>query len=418
MKIFKHNLIILSLLIIFCQGYAKEANQWINLKKKSINDVGLNPNSAQNLKITQDDSEIACVRKILLFSNYAWKKPSPEKMNATVKLCLDAQKQYPGSAAIASYLAMYQYLARELDADLCIRILLPFVQENSDCPLVSFSMWYIMESLQRNYRNATPLDGENKISRLLGCKGKPVEAERRLRLLEQYWLSKNQPNIGSEELKEKIAEAERTFSDLQKKQEAVAVWQLFINNSITEEITSHGYNVEVQTMDKYLKEQNELRNKRESERAQSLKSDFENAIKNLDDFYILPNATEKITEIFARLRMFTRKLNDFKDIPNYTKLQETFKDSDEAEILNVAYKIYVRDEYADSLEMVSDLLKKDMDVRLLLMKLYCQQKLGQSDAEILTTLNEILKIEPMRMQIIMIKGALEAKLEAEKDTKR
>lgn len=386
--------------------YAGQADDWLRLKKEVGSSAVLSTSQIGGLQISGNDSEQECVKKLLTLSKTVWEKPSSDAMRKMVHLCEQAHKLHPGSAALTSYYVIYKHIVLEIKPGDCILLLLPFFQETERCPFVPYAMWYIMESLRRNYQGGD-------VSQLFSGI-QPEEVLRRLQLLEKYWLSKNDFRISDDRFALKIQEAQ-TFFEKNGISDVLNIWREVVDNSIAIKVSIREVAFAKKFMDDFEKERMAERNRRLSLQSDNRRLSWENGVKKLDSFCSKPNSLEKIQQTLAPLRTFRDELKVNDDIPNLEKLKKLYPNDNETEILNIAYKVYLLRDFENALKMINVLSRQNPDLRLSLMKVYCLQQLRRSEREIIAALDEVLKINPKHMQSIMIKGALEAKLNSMKE---
>jgi cell division protein FtsB len=125
-----------------------------------------------------------------------------------------------------------------------------------------------------------------------------------------------------------------------------------------------------------------LKTKQIAEIEKDKKIKIEKSLKIFENFETKPKKTlSEMNSFFNRIlrskydmRSFYKK---YKHIPNYDQLKKVYPNSEEAQLLDAAFKIYIQDSPADALLVLNKMTKGDKDQRYVEMKLRCMPVKGR-----------------------------------------
>lgn len=388
-----------------------EQENWINIYITTITDAKKNPELYNDISIDDGDSEVECYKKLLRFSVLFWSAPSVDKQKKMLSMGEKALKMHPSSAAIASRHVIYYYNSNIIqNASESILMLSSFLNQNN--PYVVFSLWYIFDSLERNYGNKKSSDGITEPFKLIDAVQNVELAKYRFNLLKEFWLSKSIYGIKDEKFDKQITDARKKFMSKEYELEALYCWSIILKNASKEHIE----NIELMKEKQRQKEERNkimLKVKKREEEEENL---LGQAIENLKVFEKTPNSLQKIELTFNKVTQFRRQLKQHPDIPNYEELKKSIGEY-EAEVINIAYKAYILRESKECLIKIKELDHKlsDNDPRILAIGIYCMQKEKYPVPQIIDTINQLLKLEPNNQRAFMLKKMLEAQEEFNKN---
>jgi len=352
--------------------------------------------------VNKDDSLASCFRKLIILDKCFRKEKGSSKVAPIFdKSAKIAYEKFPNEPVIASVFVGSNYVSWDYIEGL--RVIIPFVQEVHDIHYMAGLLWVIFGGYQLNIDNKRV---KKDVAYLIETDSK-VEQLKKLKLLQQYWIA-----LGSSKAvrNPKLVLDARKAMTPEKKREALAIWKTVVNKCFRENERI----LEFKIRNKIALEQHQQIVAQLAKKKKYQQQSFEKAVKNLEIFEKEPNSLRKIEMTFPRLRTWMSKVQKYKQIPNYKKLKDIYKDSQEAELLNCAFLTYTLNKYDLALEQLRKL--KQNDSRVLMIQVYCMLRLHEPKINILVLVNKIIAKNPQNTSAKMLKIKLESDIAKEKST--
>ncbi len=357
----------------------------------------------KNYQVKENNSLEEVFEKIIISERLMIKETNADTLSFYVSNCRLASKLFPGNAALISYYAyaIYYYQANPGTAE-AITLLCPYIQELQSTPGISRNIWAIL----RHYLlNIHIVDTDPFMYKALDSKNKN-DYEEKLTILCNYWASKIAPQYSTRWTDQAVNTATEKMAN-GGKEKALAIWQSFVKKMYATQVEYDAYDQRIiknQIEAKAYNERKEAMLKKEDER-------FEKVLKTFDTLLIPPNPLEKIELLLSQNAIFRKKFKKYANIPNYGQLKLRYKNSNEAEILNIAFQSYILEDFEKCIKEINKMNNNNSDLRLLSVKVYCMQRLGYFGTALIVELNKILKIDPENRRVFMLKKMLEAQKE-------
>lgn len=136
------------------------------------------------------------------------------------------------------------------------------------------------------------------------------------------------------------------------------------------------------------------------------KLQFENSLKTFKVFETPPpKNSDEIEKIFKKIRGRKYDISsyylNYKHIPNYAKLKEVYLNSEEAQLLDAAFKLYIQRNPMSARAVLDKMKTTDKDPRFARIKLH-----SLSGEKVLPYLNELLKKDPENKYYLGLKKEL------------
>ena len=352
--------------------------------------------------VNKDDSLANCFRKLIILDKCFRKEKGRSKVASIFdKSAKIAYENFPNEAVIASVFVARNHSVWDYIKGL--RIIIPFVQEIHNVHHIAAELWVIFTAYQYNIDKKRI---QEDLVYLLKTDNK-VEQLKQLKLLQQYWIALDEPTaVRNPTL---VLEAKKAMTP-EKRREALAVWETVVNQCFKEDERLLESNIR----SKIYAEQNQQIMDQIAKKEKFRQKLFEKAIKDLDVFEKAPNSLKKMQMTFPHLRTWEERLRKYKQIPNYKKLKNIYKNSQEAELLNCAFLTYALNDYNLALKQLREL--KQNDPRVLMIQIYCMYRLYKPKTDILSLVNELIAINPQNIEAKVLKIKLENDIAKEKST--
>ena len=381
--------------------YVSQDHPLHNIELKARTEIIDYKNSKKYI-VNKDDSLANCFRKLIILDKCFRKEKGRSKVASIFdKSAKIAYEKFPNEAVIASVFVARNYSVWDYIKGL--RIIIPFVQEIHTVHHIAAELWVIFTAYQYNIDKKRI---QKDLTYLLKT-GRKVEQLKKLKLLQQYWIALDEPTaVRNPKL---VIEARKAMTP-KKRREALAVWETVVNQCFRENERV----LEFKIRNKIASEQHKQIVAQLAKKKKYQQQSFEKAVKNLEIFEREPNSLRKMEMTFPRLRAWRSRIKKYKQIPNYKKLKDIYKDSQEAELLNCAFLTYTLNKYDLALKQLRKLEQNDS--RVLMIQVYCMLRLHEPKISILSLVNKVIAKNPQNISAKMLKIKLENDIAKEKST--
>ncbi|MGL4854634.1 MAG: hypothetical protein ACRC37_05215 [Lentisphaeria bacterium] len=384
-----------------------EENEFFAVEKKAEIENFVNQN-LENYAITDADNVNNCYFKLLICKRYFFEKKSEAAKDFAIKNAVKAYELFPGSVEIkVQYAILKSYKKDYFDPFFITKLLAPHVQEVARIPGLAGALAFEFSVMKLNIK---PGDKNNYMQifrqdayRYLNC-DTDEQLVKNIELLITYWDALNNPIYARDS--EKIIKARKELS-YSNRTKAVLLWENLIRELSLENRTVLEHEITKKVLKERSESDREFHRARTEENEPFREEQLKQFINSLTKLESLPNSLAKIEELFKKAGFVKKELKGYRNIPNYERLKSIYKESEEAEILNIAFKSYILGDYTESLHAINCIDNYGKDIRLLSIKVYCLKKLNRSKVEILQEVDKILVLEPENVEAKVLKIYLE-----------
>ncbi|MGL4854535.1 MAG: hypothetical protein ACRC37_04705, partial [Lentisphaeria bacterium] len=126
----------------------------------------------------------------------------------------------------------------------------------------------------------------------------------------------------------------------------------------------------------------------------------------------LPNDFSKLQQLLSFIpNSIKKELSSYENIPNYENLKEIYKGSNEANFLNYAFKVFVKNEYQSYLDYFDTSGGLKNNLRALKVKLYCMKELKFPYNQQLELVRRLVVLDNKDLEMHLYKTFLEFNLD-------
>lgn len=307
-----------------------------------------------------------------------------------------ACERWPDSPELAMLHAYALLYGRSEET--ALRTILPSIQDAENVPGIPLLLHRIFYTIHMNYKLS--LDHERTIPesiRFMEKLGWTSEiAMEKARLLAIYWHRRiDQENAGRLNISAYFGSAQDAgFTSREEAVSAFRAWSDVMQytagrNAVERQVEQQAAAAVIAAQ----RDEEEAKRRREAYEADQDKH-FQQQIAALEELGRGAAELHAIEMRLASLQRYRDRLKrDHADIPNYEQLRQAFGDSEEAQVINLAYKLIVLEDATAVLKEAETLKTRDSDVRVLYLRAFSSLRLGDlSSAK--RFVRRILELQP------------------------